>query len=332
VRVVFAGHDLKFAEDIMADLGGLAHFDVRVDQWAGHASHDEGESKALAEWGDVVVAEWCLGNAAWYSQNLPARTGLVVRLHRVELETDYPEQLNLDNVHRVVTVSPHFREEVKKRLPALGDRAVYIPNAVNCDLLDQPKLGGSEFRLGLLGGAPRRKRLDLAVDILEALRRRDARYTLWVKGKLATEYEWAWRDAAEQRYFVDQMARINSSLWRDSVVFEPFGRDIEVWFRKIGFILSPSDDESFHLSIAEGMASGAVPVIRLRDEVPDLYPSEYCFGDVGEAVALIERLRTDEQGIRAHSDRLKSYARESFDRPRVASHWEELIQSVADNA
>jgi hypothetical protein len=128
------------------------------------------------------------------------------------------------------------------------------------------------------------------------------------------------------------MARINRSSWRDSVVFDPFGQDVPVWFRKIGFILSTSDIESFHLSVAEGMASGAVPVIRLRDEVPDLYPSEYCFGDVGEAMALIERLRTDEQGISAHSDRVKSHARESFDRPRVASHWQELIQSVADEA
>ena len=128
------------------------------------------------------------------------------------------------------------------------------------------------------------------------------------------------------------MARINRSSWRDSVVFDPFGKDVSIWLSKIGFILSTSDIESFHLSVAEGMASGAVPVVRLRDEVPDLYPSEYCFGEAGEAVALIERLRTDEQGIGAHSDRLKSYARKSFDRPRVASHWEELIQSVADNA
>ena len=332
VRVVFAGHDLKFAEDIMADLVGLAHFDVRVDQWAGHASHDERESQALAEWADVVVAEWCLGNAAWYSQNLPARTGLVVRLHRVELETDYPEQLNLDNVHRVVTVSPHFREQVKKRLSALGERAVSIPNAVECDLLDQPKLGGSEFRLGLLGVCPRLKRLDLALDIFEGLRRRDRRYVLFIKGKLPTEYPWVWREEEERKYYLDQMARINRSPWRDSVVFDPFGKDVSIWLSKIGFILSTSDIESFHLSVAEGMASGAVPVVRLRDEVPDLYPSEYCFGEAGEAVALIERLRTDEQGIGAHSDRLKSYARENFDRPKVALQWEELIQSVADNA
>jgi len=332
VNVVFAGHDLKFAEDIMADLGGLAHFDVRVEQWAGHASHDERESKTLAEWADVVVAEWCLGNAAWYSQNLPARTGLVVRLHRVELETDYPEQLSLANVHRVVTVSPHFREQVKKRLPALGERVVSIPNAVECDLLDQPKLGGSEFRLGLLGVCPKLKRLDLALDIFEGLRRRDRRHVLFIKGKLPTEYPWVWRDEEERTYYLDQMARINRSSWRDSIVFDPFGKDVPIWFRKIGFILSTSDIESFHLSVAEGMASGAVPVVRLRDEVPDLYPSEYCFSDVGEAVALIERLRADEQGISAHSDRLKSYARENFDRPKVALHWQELIQSVVDAA
>ena len=41
-----------------------------------------------------------------------------------------------------------------------------------------------------------------------------------------------------------------------------FGPDVGTWLRRIGFILSTSDDESFHLAPAEGMASGAVPVIR----------------------------------------------------------------------
>jgi glycosyltransferase involved in cell wall biosynthesis len=330
LRVLFAGHDLKFAEDIIAHLNGSRDFEVRVDQWAGPRDHDERESRALADWANVVVAEWCLGNAVWYSQNLPLGTGLVVRVHRVELETSYPEELDLGNVHRMIAVSPHFVELIRQRLPALGERAVYIPNAVDCDLLDQPKLGGSEFRLGLLGGAPRRKRLDLALDIFDRLRRRESRYILSVKGKLPTEHRWVWRDEEEREYFLAQMARINASPWRDSVVFEPFGRDIEVWFRKIGFILSPSDDESFHLSIAEGMASGAVPIIRLREEVPGLYPNEYVVSDVREAADLIERIRSDAEAIEAQPRRLKVYARENFDLEVVAESWARQIRDVAE--
>ena len=128
------------------------------------------------------------------------------------------------------------------------------------------------------------------------------------------------------------MARINCAPWRNSVIFEPFGPDIDAWFRKIGFILSPSDDESFHLSIAEGMASGAIPIIRLREEVPGLYPSEYTFSDVREAVELIECLRRDGGNAEPRCARLKTYVRENYDLAVVMVSWERMIQSVADEA
>jgi len=330
LRVVFAGHDLKFAEPIMSGLRARPDTEVRVDEWKGHQLHDQRVSRELAEWADVVVAEWCLGNAVWYSHNLPAGTGLVIRLHRVELETSYPEQLGASRVSRVIAVSPHFADLVRERLPWLGQRAIYVPNAVPCALLDKPKLSGSEFRLGLLGGVPKRKRLDLALDILEGLKTRDGRYLLSVKGKLASECPWVWEDAGERGYFSEQMARINQAPWRDSVVFEPHGSDVDVWLRQIGFILSPSDDESFHLSVAEGMASGAVPIIRARAEVPGLYPVEYMYADTREAVDLIERLRTDQAPPSSRSERLKQLARERFDSPTVTRQWYDLLVAVRD--
>jgi glycosyltransferase involved in cell wall biosynthesis len=312
----------------MASLATRPGVEVRADEWEGHNFHDQSRSRELAEWADIVVAEWCLGNAVWFSHHLPPRTALVIRLHRVELETTYPRELDLDNVHRIIAVSPKFAGLVRDHLPALGDRVVYLPNAVDCALLDKPKLGGSEYRLGLLGGAPKRKRLDLALDMLDALRRRDRRYVLSVKGKLATEYPWAWREQEERAYFHEQMARINHAPWRDSVVFEPFGSDVDVWFRKIGFILSPSDDESFHLSIAEGMAAGSVPIIRRREEVPGLYPPDYVYTDNHQAVALIEHLRQDELPLSARGESLKRWVCDQFDTRVVTKRWHELLVQV----
>ncbi|MFC6669106.1 hypothetical protein [Marinobacterium aestuariivivens] len=33
------------------------------------------------------------------------------------------------------------------------------------------------------------------------------------------------------------------------------------WFTMVGFILSPSDFESFHMAIGEGMLTGAMPIV-----------------------------------------------------------------------
>jgi glycosyltransferase involved in cell wall biosynthesis len=334
-RIVLASHDWKFFRHIMEHIGQITDFEVRVDEWKGvsPSAHDESTSTELTKWADIVVAEWCLGNAVWYSKNLGPESKLIIRLHRFELDRKYPDWLDLRNVHRIVAVSPVFAERVTERLPSLRGRVVYIPNTVDCDKLDQPKMGGSEFRLGILNLLPpRRKRPDLALDIFERLRRRDTRYVLSIKTQLPTvpEYRHIWQDDEERQNILALMARINQSPWRDSVYFEPFGHDVHIWLRKIGFVLSTSDDESFHMSVAEGMASGAVPVIRSREEVPGLYPAEYVFSDIREAVDLIERIRAEEHGIAGYSERLKAYVRERYDAPRVAAAWEQLIRSVTD--
>src|SRR5699024_6356036 len=55
------------------------------------------------------------------------------------------------------------------------------------------------------------------------------------------------------------------------VVFDPFSTDIGSWMRGIGIVLSPSDEESFHLAPAEGMASGAVPIVWNRDGAEEIF-------------------------------------------------------------
>ena len=50
------------------------------------------------------------------------------------------------------------------------------------------------------------------------------------------------------------------------------------WLRKVGWVLSLSDDESFHLAPAEGMASGAVPLVRPWPARRPIYADEWIAG------------------------------------------------------
>jgi glycosyltransferase involved in cell wall biosynthesis len=76
------------------------------------------------------------------------------------------------------------------------------------------------------------------------------------------EYPWLWKDQAERDLTNKTLQRIHHDpTLRHAVAFDGFGRDVGSWLRRIGFVLSTSDIESFHLAAAEGMASGAVPVI-----------------------------------------------------------------------
>ena len=93
LKVVVAGHDLKFFTPLLDYLRLQPDLEVRLDKWAALGKHDVNVSRELAGWADVVVCEWCGPNAVWYSRHKRRGSRLLVRLHRFELTSPYPAQV-----------------------------------------------------------------------------------------------------------------------------------------------------------------------------------------------------------------------------------------------
>lgn len=155
--------------------------------------------------------------------------------------------------------------------------------------LNKPKLTGADFHLGMLGDVPQSKRLDRALDVFEKLYSKDKRYKLFIKGKRPEEFRWmrSPQKTDEMAYYQRQYQRIKDNSWADNVIFEGFG-PIDQWFQKIGWILSVSDHESFHLAVAEGMASGAKPAILHWPGCEYIYPAQTIRNSVDSLCAKIE--------------------------------------------
>ncbi|MGH2513782.1 MAG: glycosyltransferase family 1 protein, partial [Candidatus Limnocylindrales bacterium] len=161
-----------------------------------------------------------------------------------------------------------------------ADKVTVIPNLVDDFDFDRPKLEGAQFHLGFIGVAPARKRMDLALDVLARLRRDDPRYMLFAKSKMPWNYDWIWQLDEERAHFDNVLRRIQTEPeLRGAVTFDSFGPDVPAWLRRIGWVLSTSDDESFHLAPAEGMASRAVPVIRNWPGADTIYDSRWIQAD-----------------------------------------------------
>jgi glycosyltransferase involved in cell wall biosynthesis len=262
LKVVVAGHDLKFFTALLDYLKSRSDMEIRVDHWAALKVHDPKRSKELVDWADVVVCEWCGPNALWYAKHKRPGQRLVVRLHRFELYAAWPARLDIGAVDAVICVSPHYAELTRKLTGWPESKVVVVPNWVDIEQLQRPKLEGARHHIGFIGMAPSRKRFDVALDVLEELRRDDPRFTLFVKSKLPWDYWWIWQKDEERRHYEEVFRRVRRSpALAGAVVFDPFGPDVGAWLRRIGFMLSTSDDESFHLAPAEGMASGAVPAL-----------------------------------------------------------------------
>jgi glycosyltransferase involved in cell wall biosynthesis len=288
LRVVVAGHDLKFFNALIGYFRLQPDLEIRVDHWAALGEHDEARSRELAEWADVIVCEWCGPNAVWYSRHKRRSARLLVRLHRFELESPYPAQVKIGNVDQVICVSDYYARLTREKTGWPAAKVVTVPNALDVPQFDRPKLDGARFHLGMTSMVDMRKRVDLALDVLEELRRDDDRYLLFVKSGMPWELWWVWQHQEQRDHYFEAFRRVQRSpLLRGAVVFDDAGPDVPAWLRRIGFILSTSDDESFHMAPAEGMASRAVPVIRHWPGAETIYDGRWIKESPAEMAAFI---------------------------------------------
>jgi glycosyltransferase involved in cell wall biosynthesis len=332
LRVVIAGHDLKFFTPLLSYLRMQPGLEVRLDQWAALGKHDPAASRELAAWADVVVCEWCGPNAVWYSRHKRRGSRLLIRLHRFELRSPYPGQLKIGAVNQVVCVSKHYARLTREYTGWPDTKVATVPNALDIAQLDRPKLDGARFHLGLIGIVPSRKRLDLALDVLEELRREDDRYLLFIKSGMPWEHWWVWQNPAEREHYADALRRVQRSpLLRGAVVFDDAGPDVPAWLRRVGFVLSTSDDESFHVAPAEGMASRAVPVLRHWPGAETIYDMRWIHRGPAEMAAAVLGL-AGEEDWRAAGDDAHAQAAVAFNLNRVCEAWHGLLTADRDPA
>jgi glycosyltransferase involved in cell wall biosynthesis len=332
LRVVVAGHDLKFFTPLLSYLRMQPDLEVRLDQWAALGKHDPATSQELAAWADVVVCEWCGPNAVWYSRHKRRGSRLLVRLHRFELRSPYPGQLKIGAVNQVVCVSKHYARLTREYTGWPDAKVATVPNALDVAQLDRPKLDGARFHLGMVGMVPSRKRLDLALDVLEELRREDDRYLLFVKSGMPWEHWWVWQNPAEREHYAEALRRVQRSpLLRGAVVFDDAGPDVPAWLRRVGFVLSTSDDESFHVAPAEGMVSRAVPVLRHWPGAETIYDMRWIHRGPAEMAAAILAL-AGEDDWRAAGDAAHAQAAAAFNLNLVCESWHGLLTADLDPA
>lgn len=329
IKVLLVSHDWKFFDEIEKYLRSSPGLVVRKDHWQSLNTHDESKSRELANWADVVICEWAGPNAVWYSQNKRVGQRLIVRLHRFELGAAWLAGLRTDQIDRLICVSEPFATATIERLGIEAAKVQVISNYVNDVDLDRAKLPEARFHLGMLGAVPKRKRLDVALDVTERLREHDQRYLLMVKTEMPWDLWWVWRRDSERDYFSNIFARLNNSPnLRDGVVFDSYGPDVALWLRRVGWVLSTSDDESFHLAPAEGMASGAVPLITGWSGSDAIYSSEWIFRNAKQIADFVQRTNELGQWEEAASQ-AKSQAKPAFGLASILAEWDGLIREQA---
>jgi len=279
---------------------------------------------------DVVFIDWCTALPALVSRIDPGRSRLVVRLHSYEAFKEWPHLTDLSRIDDFVFVSDHLRDLGLAAIPGLqgahAPRIHVIANAMELQPFRLPKTEDARFHVGVIGASKVVKDPRWAIDVLRRLQRHDERYRLLLlRGVLEDHAPGAREYAAELR--------------RDLAELEPTGAvrvlshtdDVPAALQDIGVVLSSSVRESFHMGIAEGAASGAVPVVRDWPYFPGaarrLFPEEWVVDDPAAAAERILAVTSSDSAWRAAGTDSASYVLDRWDWPIVRRDFERLLRA-----
>jgi glycosyltransferase involved in cell wall biosynthesis len=292
MKLAIIGHDLKFINDAVKRFEARSDIELKIDLWEGHTIHQVGKSLEIVNWADVLFCEWGLGNVIWYQEHKKDHQVLIVRMHRFEMNTPFPEQFDFTKIDKIIAISSYIYEEFNRVAKIPRDKMIVIQNGVDVDKFNLPKQPDASYRIGLLGYVPKLKRLDRAFDLFEKLAETDQRYTLSIKGKHPKEFAWVWNNQHEHNYYTNLFRKIEKSPYKNQIQFEEWG-DSAQWLQSIGYVLSVSDYESFHLAPVEGMASGSVPIVLSREGARMIFPDRYIFETLDQGADYILNHKED---------------------------------------
>lgn len=276
---------------------------------------------------DIVLADWA-DKGAVLAGIAAAPDRLVVRFHGVDTLSVWMHLIDWGRVTDAVFVSEHLRRAVRAQLGDRldGVREHVLPNLVDTTGTDATKRAGAERTLGMVGWAQRVKDPLWTLEVLSLLRRDDSRWRLLLIGP---DFGAKGRPS-EAQYATTFRQRALADDVREGIDYIGYTKHVPTHLRGVGFGISSSLRESFHLGAAEMALAGAVPVIRnwpvyaAHDGARTLYPPSWV---VDSPAAAAERILAHADTSTWHQQRsvVATDARERFESDAAATAYRDVI-------
>ncbi len=305
-KIAVFGNDLKFTQGIFDVIEKDYDFEVKYDLWQNHRTPTD-TTDTLIDWADVLFCEWALGNVNYVQKRKKKHQKLIVRAHRFEMNTNHHKLYDYNTIDAIFTVSPFVYEEFCRKTTFKRDTLYLVYNAIDTHKFAQKKTADAYYNLAFVGMVPQLKRLDRALDIFESIYEKDQRYKLYIKGHKPEDYGWVWNNKEQQQFYQKCYDRIATQPFGEHVIFEGWG-DVSEFYTKIGFVLSISDYESFHLAPLEGAASRAIPlVLNTRSGIRPLFLEETIFDSIEEITEFVVDQKYDTNLLKKIQQHVQKY-------------------------
>lgn len=244
-------------------------------------------------WADIVWLEWANEMAIHITNKLPkANKKILCRLHSYEALSRFPEQINWQNVDRLILVADHIREILEtyheKIYQQIKEKIVIIPNGLDLDKFTF-KIHQPGYDVAVVAHINHKKNPTMWLQIIKILKNIDERYTLHIAG-----------DFQEIRYANYFKYFIKEADLGKNVKLYGFVKDINRFLEDKNYVLSTSIHEGHPYNIMEAMARGIKPIIHNFAGAKKLYPESLIFNFIDEAVEKITQASYNSIGYREY--------------------------------
>ncbi len=262
-------------------------------------------------WADLAWFEWC--DDLFLAANcLPKQCRVICRLHSYEAFTDTPRKIDWGEVDHLVWVNESVEQIVRQKVDIRTPSSV-IYNGVDLDRFTIPPDKTHGKKIASVGYLNYKKNPGLLLYCFKKIYEYDPEYTLHIAG--------THQDPRIALYF-KHFLQTNPL----PITFDGWVDDMPSWYADKDFVISTSYFESFHYSIAEGMACGLSPLIHDWFGADNLYPDECLFQDPDDCVNLLSFW--ERKNPIGESVKNRRHIISRFDQRRQAQEITDLIESV----
>lgn len=228
------------------------------------------------QWADICWFEWCDELIAYGSKlELAKEKKIICRLHSYEAFTDYINNVNWSNVNRLIVVCEHIKSFIIKNFSIDEKIVSIIPNGID-EKRWRFKERENGFNIAYVGYINYKKGPMLLLHTFKAIYETDHRYKLYIAGIFQ-----------DNRYVLYYNQMIHEFGLENNVVYEGWQNDLDTWLEDKNAILCTSVLESQNMSVMQAMCKGIKPIIHNFVGARLIYPSQYVWNTITEAVEMI---------------------------------------------
>jgi glycosyltransferase involved in cell wall biosynthesis len=242
------------------------------------------------EWADICWFEWCDELVA-YGSRLPLaqQRKIICRLHSYEAFTQYVDNVEWASIDKVILIADHIRGFVLDKQKNLRpEQTVIIPNGIDPDKYKYRECEPG-FNIAYVGYLNYKKGPMLLLHTFKAIFDTDKRYKLYIAGKF--------QDYRDELYFSQMIKEFGIE---DNVIYEGWQDDINQWLEDKNYILCTSLLESQNISVMQAMCKGIKPVVHNFVGARGIYPDEYVWNTIDEAIDMILSDKYESSDYRAY--------------------------------